>query len=106
MDCGGAGVKRKHAGGRGRKSRAGPSEDGPAQKKTPAATYSRPEGLPSAGTGLTTVFGMGTGVAPSGKPPENPKAPRGAPDIRLSSPAAAACGSRRSVVPEEAVGGE
>ena len=43
-------------------------------KKTPAATYSRPEGLPSAGTGLTSVFGMGTGVAPPVKPPERSEA--------------------------------
>jgi hypothetical protein len=47
-------------------------------KQTPAATYSRPEGLPSAGTGLTSVFGMGTGVAPPVKPPEMSEAPHGA----------------------------
>ena len=47
-------------------------------KINPAATYSRPCGLPSAGTGLTTVFGMGTGVAPSVKPPENSEAREGA----------------------------
>ena len=59
----------------GAKKEPGPREADPARKINPAATYSRPEGLPSAGTGLTTVFGMGTGVAPSGKPPENPEAP-------------------------------
>ena len=36
-----------------------------------AITYSRPEGLPSAGTGLASVFGMGTGVSPPVKSPGN-----------------------------------
>jgi hypothetical protein len=59
-------------------SEPGPREADPARRINPAVTYSRPEGLPSAGTGLTSVFGMGTGVAPPEKPPERPKAPRGA----------------------------
>ena len=63
---------------RAQKSEPGPREADPARRINPAVTYSRPEGLPSAGTGLTSVFGMGTGVAPPEKPPELPKAPRGA----------------------------
>ncbi len=55
----------------------------PAQKESPAdatrqgsqkflaITYSRPEGLPSAGTGLASVFGMGTGVSPPVRSPGN-----------------------------------
>ena len=40
-------------------------------KKFLAITYSRPEGLPSAGTGLASVFGMGSGVSPRVRSPGN-----------------------------------
>ena len=38
----------------------------------PAPAYSPPKGVPSALTGLTSVFGMGTGVTPSPWSPRKP----------------------------------
>ncbi len=39
-------------------------------KILPAATYSPAKAVPSALEGLTSVFGMGTGVSPPLSPPE------------------------------------
>ena len=63
-------LKHTYAGHR-RKRKALPRLLDRACKKFLAITYSRPEGLPSAGTGLASVFGMGTGVSPPVKSPGN-----------------------------------